>query len=101
MTTHFCDLGIERIARALAPCTLPKSAWTHAAHVAAALWLLRERGLAVGQAQMPTLIRTYNEATGVPNTDTTALHATITSVSRRGGCAAASQGRRASRARAR
>ncbi len=70
-------------ARALAVCTPPKSAWTHAAHFPAALWLLRERGLAVCQAEMPALIRAYNEATGVPNTNIADFHATISSGSLR------------------
>ena len=81
--TRFCDLDIERIARALAARTLPKSAWTHAAHFAAALWLLRERGLPACQTEMPALIRAYNEAIGVPNTDIGGFHATITSASLR------------------
>ncbi|MHB1871273.1 MAG: hypothetical protein ACYCT1_10525 [Steroidobacteraceae bacterium] len=67
-------------------------------HFAAALWLLRERGLPACQAEMPALTRAYNEATGVPNTGTGGFHATITSASLR---AAACQSRRAPLARAR
>lgn len=53
------------------------------AHTAAALWLLRERELSACRAEMPALIRAYNAATGVPNTDTGGFHAMITAASRR------------------
>jgi hypothetical protein len=73
---------IERIARGLIERTLPKSQWTHAAHFAAALWLLDDRGDATFQ-DMPGLIRAYNESTGVANTDTGGYHETITLASLR------------------
>jgi hypothetical protein len=73
---------IERIARGLIERTLPKSQWTHAAHFAAALWLLHDRGDATFQ-DMPGLIRAYNESTGVANTDTGGYHETITLASLR------------------
>ena len=76
------DDDIERIARGLIDRTLPKSRWTHAAHFATALWLLRHRGDAAFH-EMPPLIRAYNESTGVANTDTTGYHATITVASLR------------------
>jgi hypothetical protein len=76
------DDDIERIARGLIERTLPKPAWTHAAHFAAALWLLRHRGDAAFR-DMPPLIRAYNESTGVANTDTTGYHETITVASLR------------------
>ncbi len=85
MPAHLRDADIERIARGLIDRTLPKSDWTHAAHFAAALWLLRERGLSACLQEMPGLIRAYNEATGVPNTDTGGYHATITVASLRAG----------------
>src|SRR5512146_44410 len=77
-----CDTCIEHIARGLIDRTLPKSDWTHAAHFAAALWLLRHRGDAAF-SDMPPLIRAYNEATGVANTDTSGYHETITIASLR------------------
>ncbi|HEX4267472.1 MAG TPA: hypothetical protein VHY36_06285 [Steroidobacteraceae bacterium] len=76
------DDDIERIARGLIDRTLPKSGWTHAAHFAAALWLLRHRGDAAFH-DMPPLIRAYNESTGVANTDTSGYHETITVASLR------------------
>ena len=66
-----------RIGRAFANRTLPKSEWTHAAHLHAALWVLHEHG-DHAYAVMPSLIRGYNEATGTANTATAGYHHTIT-----------------------
>ena len=57
--------------------TLPKPEWTHAAHFAVGLCLLENR-TRDAFADMPGLIKAYNEATGVPNTDTEGYHETIT-----------------------
>jgi hypothetical protein len=65
---------LAAIAHALSARTLPKREWTHAAHFAAALWLL-EMG---ADAAMPDLIRRYNETTSVANTDNSGYHETIT-----------------------
>lgn len=48
-----------------------------AAHFAAAVWLLRRPDMNA-MRDMPRLIRAYNEATGVPNTDSSGYHETIT-----------------------
>lgn len=71
------DADIDRLGRAFADRTLPKAEWTHAAHWAAALWLLR-RGQGDAFADMPPMIRAYNEATGGVNSDTEGYHETIT-----------------------
>ncbi|MEX1251636.1 MAG: hypothetical protein WEA77_10630 [Hyphomonas sp.] len=47
----------ETTVRAIMACTLPKTAWTHTAHFAAALWLLRHLGEVGARADMPGLIR--------------------------------------------
>jgi hypothetical protein len=76
--THFTsDAEIEHIGRGLLDCSLPKIEWTHAAHFAAAFWLLR-RSEADAARAMPRLIRAYNVATGVPNSDSSGYHETIT-----------------------
>ncbi len=56
------DADIERIGRGLIDRSLPKAEWTHAAHFAAAFWLLRdpERD---ALRDMPGFIRAGNEAT--------------------------------------
>lgn len=76
------DTDIARIGEGVIARTLPKPEWTHAAHFAAALWLL-SRPDRDAFAEMPGLIRAYNEATGVPNTDTGGYHETITLASLR------------------
>jgi hypothetical protein len=82
MPTCLSDADIERIGRGVADRTLPKPEWTHAAHFAAALWLLTRPGRDA-EAEMPGLIRAYNEATGVANTDSSGYHETITRASLR------------------
>jgi hypothetical protein len=77
------DHAVGVIGRGLIDRTLPKPAWTHAAHFAAALWLIRERPDLTPARDMPPLIRAYNEATGVANTDEGGYHETITQASLR------------------
>jgi len=75
---HFSsDAEIARIGLGLLDRSLPKTQWTHAAHFAAAFWLLRHPQIDA-MREMPGLIRAYNEACGVPNTDTGGYHETIT-----------------------
>ena len=82
MPPHLSDADIERIALGVVDRTLPKPEWTHAAHFAAALWVLRRPDMDAAR-DMPGLIRAYNTATGVPNTDTEGYHETITQASLR------------------
>ncbi len=58
--------------------TLPKPEWTHGAHLTAAVALIGDVGLDGALGAMPDMIRRYNEATGVNNTDTEGYHHTIT-----------------------
>jgi hypothetical protein len=74
------DEEIARIAAGVIDLNLPKPEWTHAAHFACALWMLTHGDAA---REMPGLIRAYNEATGVANTDTDGYHETITQASLR------------------
>ena len=84
MKTHFTsEAEIHRIGRGLIERSLPKAEWTHAAHFAAALWLLRYRADWDTSRRLPDLIRAYNEATGVVNTPTSGYHETITQASLR------------------
>jgi hypothetical protein len=79
MTRHFPDdAAVARVGFGLIDRSLPKPEWTHAGHFAAALWLLRHEPEAVVRRRMPPMIRAYNEATGVPNTDEGGYHETIT-----------------------
>lgn len=80
--TNLTDDDIERIARSVIDRTLPKAEWTHAAHFAAALWIITRHGPEAEQL-MPGLIRAYNTATNTPNTDAAGYHETITLASLR------------------
>lgn len=82
MPPHLNDADIDRIGRGVADLSLPKAEWTHAAHFAAAVWLLTRPDIDAATA-MPPMIRAYNEATGVENTDTAGYHETITLASLR------------------
>jgi hypothetical protein len=82
MAYFSCDSEIDRIGRGLLERSLPKAEWTHAGHFAAAAWVLRRPDMDATR-DMPGLIRAYNEATGVHNTDTTGYHETITLASLR------------------
>ena len=68
------DTDISAIARAVLDRSLPKPQWTHEAHFAAALWLLRHGG----DFDMAAIIRSHNDATGTPNTDSNGYHHSIT-----------------------
>jgi hypothetical protein len=75
------DAEICAIGEALLARTLPKPAWTHPAHFAAAVWLIRCRPDLRAKPVMPGIIRAYNAATGVANTPTGGYHETITQAS--------------------
>jgi hypothetical protein len=77
------DAEVVAIGEGVRDLTLPKPRWTHAAHFAAAVWLIRACPDIVPERDMPGLIRAYNSATGVPNTDTDGYHETITQASLR------------------
>lgn len=83
MTTEYDESRIERIALGLIDHDLPKTEWTHAAHFAAALWLLRHRPELVAPDAVRRLISRYNEATDTPNTDDGGYHHSITLASMR------------------
>ena len=79
MTTSFgTDSQIAQIAKGFIDATLPKDDWTHAAHFAALLWILRHRSDLHPETDMPSLIRAYNTATGTENSDQSGYHETIT-----------------------
>jgi hypothetical protein len=77
------EADILRIGEGLFACTLPRTEWTHAAHFAAALWLLRYRPDLDAVVTLPGLIRAYNESVGRVNDDTGGYHETITQASLR------------------
>ncbi|HET7086557.1 MAG TPA: hypothetical protein VFI23_17455 [Rhizomicrobium sp.] len=78
------EAEILHIGEGLFACTLPRDEWTHAAHFAATLWLMRYRPDLDAAKTMPGLIRAYNQSVGRVNDDSGGYHETITLASLRG-----------------
>lgn len=72
------DAAVRHVGEGLLARTLPKPEWTHEAHLAACLWLLRERPDFVPERDMPGTISAYNLAVGTENTDSSGYHETLT-----------------------
>jgi hypothetical protein len=72
------DAEIEHIGEGLLACTLPRAEWTHEAHLAATTWLLTRRPDIAIDAELPGIIRRYNESVGGVNDETQGYHETIT-----------------------
>ncbi len=75
------DDEIDALAQGFCACTLPKERWTHGAHFATALWLIRTRPDVQPEREMPDMIRRYNESVGGVNSDSSGYHETITQAS--------------------
>ena len=72
------DAAIRRIGEGLLARTLPREDWTHEAHLAATLWLVRDRPDLDVDVLIATIISRYNESVGGVNDDTQGYHDTIT-----------------------
>lgn len=68
----------DAIADAMMACRLPKSEWTHEAHVQAGLSLVLRLGASRALATLREAIPRYNVSTNTPNTDTGGYHDTLT-----------------------
>lgn len=75
-----CDADIRRIGEGLIACTLPKDEWTHEAHLAACLWMVRDRPDIAPERDLALIIPRYNESVGGVNSDTEGYHETITQI---------------------
>ncbi|PTQ12431.1 hypothetical protein CLG96_07210 [Sphingomonas oleivorans] len=82
---------MEAIGRGLIDHSLAKERWTHAAHFAAALWIILRRPDLSPSRDMPDIIRSYNEAVGGMNSDSAGYHETITQASLRAAAAFAAE----------
>jgi hypothetical protein len=75
------DEAIRRVGEGFLARTLPKSEWTHEAHISTTCWLIIERAADIlPERDLPDLIRGYNESVGGVNSDTEGYHETITQV---------------------
>lgn len=58
--------------------TLPKSEWTHQAHLAVGMWHVHGLGPDEALIRLRSGIRCLNDTHGTPNTDSSGYHETIT-----------------------
>lgn len=72
------DTAVRHVGEGLLARSLPKPEWTHEAHLATCLWLLRERPDFHPERDMPGTISAYNVAVGGENTDSAGYHETLT-----------------------
>jgi hypothetical protein len=75
------DDAVRRTGEGLLARTLPRSEWTHEAHLAACAWIVLERPGIVPERDLPGIIARYNESVGGVNDATQGYHETITQVS--------------------
>jgi hypothetical protein len=78
------DAEIIQLGEGLLARTLTREDWTHEAHLGATAYLLLKRPDVDLDAELPTIIRTFNESVGGVNDDTQGYHETITRVFLRG-----------------
>lgn len=57
---------------------LPKSEWTHEAHLVVAIWYSAQSDLCTALEQVRNYITAHNTSVGTPNTDHEGYHETIT-----------------------
>lgn len=70
--------GIEAFIRDFEACSLPKPRWTHHAHLLVGLWYVARHSPEDALSIVRQRIRTYNDATGTANTDSSGYHETLT-----------------------
>ena len=78
------DAAVHRVGEGLLARSLPKSEWTHEAHLATCLWLITERADVLPERDLPAIIRAYNVAAGGVDDDTQGYHETLTQLYIRG-----------------
>ena len=74
------DADVEHVGEGLLARDLPRAEWTHEAHLAATTYLLLRHPEIDLDAELPGMIRRYNESVGGVNSDTEGYHETITRV---------------------
>lgn len=74
------DCEIRSIGEGLLSRALPRDFWTHEAHLAACVWIVRDRPDITPEQDMRDIISSYNEAVGGVNDDSQGYHETITQI---------------------
>jgi hypothetical protein len=76
---HFTDdAAIRHVGNRLLSRTLSREDWTHEAHLAAVLWMVRERTDIDLDTSLAAIICAHNSSVGTINDDHGGYHATIT-----------------------
>lgn len=74
----YTEADIEELVQAFIQRNLPKSAWTHAAHLIVALWHLTQYSVDEATCLLRARIIHYNEAVGTENSGNSGYHETLT-----------------------
>lgn len=74
------EASIHHVGEGLLARTLPRAEWTHEAHLAACLWIVRNRPEIDPERDLRAIISSYNVAVGGVNDDGQGYHETITQV---------------------
>lgn len=74
------DAAIIHVGEGLLSRTLPKELWTHEAHLAASLWIARDRPEIDPVRDMAAIISSYNASVGGINDDSQGYHDSITQI---------------------
>ncbi len=72
------ECEIEVVIFAFEQCTLPRSHWTHSAHLTVAFWYLIHHPKLSAICLIRAGIQRYNDALGIPQTKESGYHETIT-----------------------
>jgi hypothetical protein len=78
MSAKICTLSPDVTLARVVTGSLPKSEWTHEAHVATCTALVRRAGEERALRLLGRIIPRLNRVHGTPNTDTSGYHATLT-----------------------
>lgn len=71
-------LELEAFIREFEACRLPRSQWTHQAHLVAGFWYLSHHEPEAALSIVRERIKAHNVSVGTPNTDDSGYHETIT-----------------------
>jgi hypothetical protein len=77
-TLPVTESEIDAFLAAFEGCTLPKTEWTHAAHLLTGACYVHTLGREPAFEKMRVCVRRYNESVGGKNTDTSGYHESVT-----------------------
>ncbi|RNC85872.1 MAG: hypothetical protein ED557_03625 [Balneola sp.] len=75
---HYSESEIESLIHRFEARRLPKSEWTHEAHLVVAIWYSKKYDFTTALDLVRENITKHNESVGTPNSDTEGYHESIT-----------------------